>query len=196
MGCWVQIVYYKAFGHVAQRGWYWVAEMLFVVLLIGILFEILAREIKKLPRGEKLFAAVSLILTVALAWPYLEIPFQASTYLPSASEHFYLQRAHFLEENTEAGALIGMTGSGSSGYFVEDRVIVNLDGLINSPEYFVHLQNATADEYLASIGLDYVFGNPYILQNTNPYQWNFENRLEEFRYFEVGDKTLVLFKFR
>ena len=69
--------------------------------------------------------------------------------------------------------------------------LVNLDGLINSTEYFIHLQNASADEYLESIGLDYVFGNAYILQRSNPYQWNFEDRLEEFRSFEVGDSPAV-----
>jgi hypothetical protein len=195
-GCLVQIVYYKAFGHIAQRGWYWVAEMLLVILLLGITLEILTREAQKLPGGKKLVAAGSLVLMVSLALPYLKIPYQVIVYQPSEEAHFYLRRANFLEENTEPGALIGMTGSGSSGYFVRDRVVVNLDGLINSQEYFVHLQNATADDYLEAIGVDYVFGNPYILQNTNPYQWNFDNRLEEYRYLEVGDKTLVLFKFR
>ena len=195
-GCLVQITYYKAFGHIAQRGWYWVAEMLLVVLLLGIVLETLAREAQRLPQGKKLEVAASLLLTVALAMPYLKLPLQVVTYTPSDQAHFYLHRSNFLEENTEPGALIGMTGSGSSGYFVQDRVVVNLDGLINSQEYFVHLQNATADEYLDNIGLDYVFGNPYILQNTNPYQWNFDNRLEEFRTLELAGKTLVLFKFR
>ena len=89
-----------------------------------------------------------------------------------------------------------MTGSGSSGYFVRDRTLVNLDGLINSSDYFTHLQQASADEYLESIGLDYVFGNAYILQQSNPYQWNLDGRLSEFRYFDYGDKTLTLFIFR
>jgi hypothetical protein len=194
--CLVQIVYYKALGHIAQKGWYWIAEMLFVVLLLGIVFEGIASEIKKLPNGQKLVPTLGSLLAIALVLPYFQTAYRAVTFIP-VQEHFYLQRAHFLEENTEPGALIGMTGSGSSGYFVEDRTVVNLDGLISSMEYFIHLQNATADEYLASIGLDYVFGNAYILQNSNPYQWNFENRLDEFRYFEVDeDKTLVLFHFR
>jgi Ca2+/Na+ antiporter len=194
--CLVHIVYYKALGHIAQKGWYWIAEMLFVILLLGIVIEAIANETRKLPHGNKLVPASVSLLTIALVLPYAQTSYRAITYAP-AQEHFYLQRAHFLEENTEPGALIGMTGSGSSGYFVQDRTVVNLDGLISSMEYFVHLQNATADEYLKSIGLDYVFGNAYILQNTNPYQWNFENRLEEFQYFEVDDdKTLVLFRFR
>ena len=133
---------------------------------------------------------------VVLVWPYAQLSYQIIRYDPPKEAHFYLQRADFLEENTEPGALIGMTGSGSSGYFVQDRTLVNLDGLINSAEYFTHLQQASADEYLESIGLDYVFGNAYILQSTNPYQWNFYERLEEYRHFEVGGKILTLFIFR
>jgi hypothetical protein len=197
IACLVQIAYYKAFGHIAQKGWYWVAEMLFVVLLLGVFLEVIAREILNLPNGRKLVAASVTLVAVALIIPYAQISYRALTYSESADEHFYLKRARFLEENTEPGAFIGMTGSGSSGYFTRGRTVVNLDGLINSMEYFIHLQNATADEYLESIGVDYVFGNAYILQRSNPYQWNFENRLEEFRYFEVDeDKTLVLFHFR
>jgi hypothetical protein len=195
--CFVQIVYYKAFGHIAQKGWYWIAEMLFVVLVLEILLEIFAREIRKLPAGNKIVTASAFVLVVMLIAPYIQISARALAYSPGATDHFYLERARFLEDNTEPGSLIGMTGSGSSGYFVKDRTVVNLDGLISSVEYFIHLQNSTADEYLESIGLDYVFGNAYILQNSNPYQWNFDNRLEEFRYFVVSeDKTLVLFKFR
>lgn len=196
MGCVIHVLYYKAAGHIAQKEWYWLAEMLFLVLTIGIVLEILVRSAMKLPQGDKLINVAALILAIALAIPYLKIPYQVINYIPPNEEHFYFRRAHWLEENTEPNTLIGMTGSGSSGYFVQDRVLVNLDGLISSQEYFVHLQNATADEYLASIGLDYVFGNAYILQRSNPYQWNFENRLEEYRYFDVGDKTLTLFKFQ
>jgi hypothetical protein len=194
-GCIAHILYYKFSGHVAQKEWYWLAESLFVVLILGIVLESIAHEILKLPYGEKMIAAVSLILVISISLPYMRIPIHILTYLPNEEEHFYLKRARWLTENTEPNSLIGMTGSGSSGYFVQERVLVNLDGLINSQEYFIHLQNATADEYLEIIGLDYVFGNAYILKNTNPYQWNFDNRLEEYRLFELQNKTLTLFKF-
>jgi hypothetical protein len=183
-------------GHVAQKAWYWTAEMLLIVLLLGIIFETFARGALKFPQSDKVIAAVAMILTVVLVIPYLKIPYQVLNPTSSDGEHFYFQRANWLEENTETYSLIGMTGSGSSGYFVQDRTVVNLDGLISSQEYFVHLQNSSVDEYLESIDLDYVFGNAYILQRSNPYQWNFKDRLEDFRYFEVGDKTLTLFKFR
>ena len=44
-----------------------------------------------------------------------KIKIQVINYSPQTAGHFYLDRAQFMEENTEPGALIGMTGSGSSG---------------------------------------------------------------------------------
>lgn len=195
-GCLVQILYYKTSGHVAQKVWYWTAEMLLVILLFGLVFEIITRGISILPQGSKLIAVSAVIITLVLALPYLNIPYQVIKYTPSDEEHYYLRRANWLADNTEIDSLIGMTGSGSTGYLVVDRVVVNLDGLISSQAYFEHLQNATADQYLESIGLDYVFGDETILQRSNPYQWNFDNRLELFRTFERDEKTLTLFKFK
>jgi hypothetical protein len=194
LGCLVQILYYKVSGHVAQKTWYWIPEMLFIILLFGMILEIFVREINKLPNGDQLIPLSALVTIFLLAIPYLKIPYEVINYIPE-NEHFYLLRTHWIEENTAQNSRIGMTGSGSSGYFLQDRIVINLDGLISSQEYFVHLQKSTADEYLESINLDYIFGNAYILQHTNPYQWNFENRLEEYRYFNVDDKTLTLFKF-
>jgi hypothetical protein len=196
VACLTQIVYYKALGHIAQKSWYWIAEMLFVVLLFGIILEVFARELRELPKGIQLEAVTVLIFIAVLTLPYVRFSYRVFSYSPQGEGQFYLQRAQFLEENTEPGALIGMTGSGSSGYFVRDRTIVNLDGLINSMEYFIHLQKGSAGDYLESIGLEYMFGNAYILQRSDPYRMNFEDRLEEFREFEVGNKTLTLFIFR
>ena len=196
VGCLFHILYYKILGHVAQKEWYWLAESFFVIMIFGIVLETFAIGISKYTTGEKLYVAVTLMMGIVFIIPYLRYPIQVISYVPGDENHFYLQRANWLEENTEPNSKIGMTGSGSSGYFVQDRVVVNLDGLISSQEYFINLQNSTADGYLEEIGLDYVFGNAYILNNTNPYQWNFDGRLIEFRYFEWADKTLTLFKFQ
>lgn len=187
--CLVHILYYKAFGHVSQKDWYWITEMILVILIIGIVIGTISRSISKHPQGEKVVIAAVSAFAVALVTPYLKIPYKVIRYKPPTELHSYFHRAKWLEENTEPNSLIGMTGSGSSGYFVQDRTLVNLDGLISSQEYFVHLQNNDIDEYLESIDLDYVFGNAYILQRTNPYQWSFENHLEDFNYYVV-DKYL------
>jgi hypothetical protein len=70
-----------------------------------------------------------------------------------------------------------MTGGGNVGYFMPDRTIVNMDGLINSAEYFKDLQAGTGAEYLYESGMRYVFANPAIL-NANPYRGQYVGRLE------------------
>ena len=83
----------------------------------------------------------------------------------------------FLEANTEPGALIGMTGGGNVGYLMPSRTIVNMDGLINSYEYFEALQAGTGADYLYDTGLRYVFANPTLLE-ANPYRGQYSDRLE------------------
>lgn len=60
--------------------------------------------------------------------------------------------------------MIGMTGGGNVGYYIQNRTVVNMDGLINSPAYFEALQAGEANTYLQGIGLDYIFANPGILK--------------------------------
>ncbi|MFN8388422.1 MAG: hypothetical protein U0X92_18680 [Anaerolineales bacterium] len=65
-----------------------------------------------------------------------------------------------------------------------------MDGLINSPEYFKHLQNGTAGEYLASLGLDYVLANPGILDR-QPYDGQFNEYLSPTEIFYGGKQLLI-----
>ena len=100
----------------------------------------------------------------------------------------YLTEIHALEAATEAGAIIGQTGGGTTGYFIEARVIVNLDGLINSPEYFHLLKAGQGAVYLDRIGLDYVFGNKLMLTASDPYSQLLEGHLEWLS--QIGETTL------
>ena len=56
-----------------------------------------------------------------------------------------------------------MTGGGNVGYFIHDRTIVNMDGLINSNDYFHALQNKEAPTYLYQHGVQIIFANPQLL---------------------------------
>ena len=208
-GCLIQIAYYKVGGSVAQRTWYWVAEMLWVVLAGGIVLQMIWKTtqygIRNTQYAIRIAYSVLFILSLWLVWPHVtRIPriFSAETALGTMAsgveyngEAFYLRRANWLEAHTEPGALIGMTGSGSSGYFTEGRTVVNLDGLISSVEYFKAMQAGTADAYLARIGLDYVFGNAYIVQESDPYGAIFDGRLEAAALYEDGERALVLWRF-
>jgi hypothetical protein len=97
-----------------------------------------------------------------------------------------------LEEHTEPGSIIGLTGGGNVGYFIQDRTIVNMDGLINSYAYFQALQTRTGGEYLQSIGLDYVLANPVILDQ-QPYKGQFNEYLEPLKVY-YGGKQLMHYR--
>ncbi len=90
----------------------------------------------------------------------------------------YLGGAHALEMYTEPGSIIGTTGGGIVGYFIKERTIINLDGLINSPEYFQRMRRGKTSEYFDRIGLDYVYGNIYMVTQSDPYARMFSDRLE------------------
>jgi hypothetical protein len=81
-----------------------------------------------------------------------------------------------LEEHTEPGSIIGLTGGGNVGYFLHDRTVLNMDGLINSYDYFQALQTRQGGPYLYNAGLDYVLANPVIL-GQQPYKGQFNEYL-------------------
>ena len=60
----------------------------------------------------------------------------------------YMEAATFIETHTEPGSLVGMTGGGNVGYFIQDRTIVNMDGLINSYPYFQANKARQGSDYL------------------------------------------------
>jgi hypothetical protein len=198
VSCAFHIAYYKGIGQVAQKQWYWIIENFLVFLIAAILIEGLFRILSQWNYGRVAAISLVVLLTIGIMEPHVGRIKRVLDYSPMGDEHLYLKSVHWLEAHTEPGSIIGMTGAGSTGYFIKDRIIVNLDGLINSVEYFVHLQNATADQYFASIGGDYIFGNAYILQDTNPYLWNFDQRLEFLLTYEKVDqyRHWALFRFK
>ena len=94
----------------------------------------------------------------------------------------------FLESHTERGAVIGMTGGGNVGYLMPSRTIVNMDGLINSQQYFAALKAGRGADYLYDTGMRYVFANAGLL-DANPYSRQFSTRLQPL--VDFGGKDLL-----
>ena len=177
-GALIHVWSYNARGYVAIREWYWAAQMLVSVIFAGLFWDAL---LKKLPL--KILAGASAALGLAVfAVSALSIV-RLVPYDTSRLSEDLTADVRFLEANTEPGALIGMTGGGMAGYLIRDRTIVNLDGLINSVEYFRLLRQFESDEYLDRIGLDYVFGNEYIVTESDPYGKVFDGRLTPLKTF-------------
>jgi hypothetical protein len=186
-----QIFNYTAQGYAGVKEWYWVSQYIILflaaILLIDAALHPLLRRIK-IPQVGVVFA---LLVGLYLAKNYAQNMTALMPHTNRVDDHIYLDSAAFLDEHTAPGAMIGMTGGGNVGYFIHDRTIVNMDGLINSYAYFQALQAGQAAEYLEQMGLDYVFANLEIIDTNYPYRGQFEGRLGSgVRY---GGKLLMRF---
>jgi hypothetical protein len=192
-GCLFSVIYYKATGYLHAKYWYWIAEMVFIVISGGILLECIFSEIRKrkstldLPKrfalgvGVLIFVYFSFNLWQVFRWD-----------LPMGYQHSYQQETAALQQTTQPGSVIGMTGGGVTAYFIQDRTVVNLDGLINGKEYFEQLKKGNADEYFESIKMQYVYGAPSMLLDSDPYRWVLEGHLTPIHQF--GDSTLYAYR--
>ena len=169
----LHVFYYGAVAYASKHEWYWVMQMLSVVLLGAL---ILSALFDLLP-GAKPFQFMRYGL-VSLASLYLAFTFSSELisrmpYQDIQADQPYVDIVPILESNTEPGAMIGMTGGGNTGYFIHDRTIVNMDGLINSYGYFTALRANQGGKYLAARGMDYIFSNRDIILGSMPYRDQF-----------------------
>ncbi len=172
-GCLAQVINYTGTNYVNMRSWYWIGEMVLIVLLAALLLEIifsLAQERLKVKPAA--LQAIAIILGMALIVQFdgLLLHQVPPTVVPE-NEDAYRGGMWILEQHTEPGAIIGSTGGGVIAYFIHDRTIVNMDGLMNSYEYFQLMENRQTSQYYDRIGMDYVYANPTMMEMSEPYMW-------------------------
>jgi hypothetical protein len=192
-GCLFSIISYKATGYLHAKYWYWIAEMVLIVFAGGILLECFFCEIRK----RKIF--LELPKTIAIACCILIFAnFSFNLWqnfrwdLPLGYQHGYLKETIAIQENTQPGSVIGLTGGGVTAYFIQNRTVVNLDGLINGKEYFEQLKKGNADQYFDSIHMQYAYGAPSMLLDSDPYRWVLEGHLIANQ--QLGDSTLYTYQ--
>jgi hypothetical protein len=177
VGLYAQILTYTATAYWHPRGWYWASEMVFVALFAGILLECLRRALQPLPQAQKRWGILMAILAGACALSFAQMLWHRFPYqIPGGDRNSYLDVIRALEAQTEPGSLIGMPGGGTTAYFIQDRTIVNLDGLINSHDYFESLRTARGNQFLDEMGLDYVLAAE-AWSHQKPYNRVFSGRL-------------------
>ena len=194
-GCVVQIAYYFASGYTHTRGWYWMAESFLQVSCAALVLDGLFTWLDGLTKRVRLSPFLALLIAVSAASAqkvYLSgmTPMQ----VPEERQNAYLQEIHELEFHTPAGSKIGMTGGGLVSYFIKDRTIINLDGLINSLEYYEAMKVGTATQFLDEIPLDYAYGKSYMLLESDPYGGFLKKRLSEVGYIR-GNEGFTLYKY-
>jgi hypothetical protein len=178
VGCLIQILSYLATGYLHTRYWYWIGEMAFVFLFLGI---ILGISLDHLGRRMKQVQAFVLVLLIIAVIPYLIFNIRLVKEFPldgGVPELYDIDGENaFINRYTQPGDVIGMTGGGLLGYFMPNRTFVNLDGLINSAKYFESLQTIQTEKYFKDIGMDYVYGERGALLDSDPFRWVFTDRL-------------------
>jgi hypothetical protein len=192
-GCFISIISYKATGYLHAKSWYWICEMVLIVLLGGILLEFFRRRLHDLKIPPLAFQWGAGLLCALILLPLiLNIGIAFSWNVSAGAEHAYITETRDIEQITPPGAVIGMTGGGVTAYFIHDRTIINLDGLINSKEYFNELQKGNADNFFASNHMGYVYGAPSMVLDSDPFRWVLSGRLTPIK--EFSDNTLYRYQ--
>ncbi|MGE5644028.1 MAG: hypothetical protein ACM3Y8_13540, partial [Byssovorax cruenta] len=186
---WLQVFYYHALGYSAYKEWYWITQLVLVVIILGIMLGMLAQAIRKTVFASRLIWAVAILFGMYMGARYWLVIHATMTYHEWAASEPYMDLASFIEQHTEPGSVIGMTGGGNVGYFIHDRTVINMDGLINSYQYFELLKKKEAGEYLAEIGMNYVMANLDLLDGL-PYRGQYHPYME-WMDVNYGGKNLV-----
>ena len=169
---------YKSTGYLHVRDWYWIGEMILIILFLSILLTIFIEMIEERSSG-KIFTHILTFLVCGVLWGIFSVSILQQFPLNGQVPHQYDLdgEARFIGSQTEPGDVIGMTGGGLTAYFIPDRTIINLDGLINSADYFRKLQDGEISEYLVENNVKFIYGEELVLLDSDPYRWIFTDTL-------------------
>ncbi|HCR72294.1 MAG TPA: hypothetical protein DIW23_12675, partial [Anaerolineae bacterium] len=187
-GSGIQLLSYTATAYGGAKEWYWVSQMILLTLGFSLLTHLILKPLQKIKVASRLLEVAVLIIAVYYAYNFNRVVsiVMVRDYFPP--DRAYMEVVAYIEENTPPGSVIGMTGGGNVGYLLKDRIIVNMDGLINSYEYFQALKDGEAPIYLHEHGVTILFANPRLLL-IPPYYGQFAPYLV--RYSSYGGKDLL-----
>ena len=191
-GAWLQVLYYNGLKYAAHKEWYWVSQIVIIVLTVSLVIGMLYTLLRRVPYRSVFAWLAAAYVGMSMGGSFWQTIQTSMPYDHWSPDTAYMDIVPLLEEHTEPGSIIGLTGGGNVGYFIHDRTIVNMDGLINSYAYFEALQSRSGGEYLQNLGLDYVLANPVILDQ-QPYKGQFSEYLEPLRVY-YGGKQLMHYR--
>jgi len=147
------IFYYFLSPTYALSLWYYIPLLiLFFFLPAGII-------LKLSTRSRVLFSSLVLVvgLVLALGGYYLYLSSSATSIFK-----LHRQTIDWIKRHIPKESLLGAYSAGYIVYFTE-RDTVNLDGLVNSPEYFFKYRiQGKRDEFIKKIGIDYILMYQYL----------------------------------
>jgi len=184
----IHILSYTATAYGGAKEWYWVSEMILITLMLSIFLDLALRPLRRIQLLNLVLITVAVAYGVTSANRFLQIIQYSMPHGYFPPDRPLMEVIGYLEENTFPGEVIGMTGGGNVGYFIKDRTVINMDGLINSYEYFQVLKAGGAPTFLRDQGMTVIFANPRLLV-LPPYYGQFAPYLE--KYSTYGGKDLL-----
>lgn len=181
-----QILAYSALGYAAANEWYWILQPMVVIFTAALVLDHFLRS-SSLPKWLVLCGPIIPLMLIFVS--PLQMILQTNVHVTSMAAGPQLQ-AEFLASHVPPGSLVGMTGAGAVGYLSTKIPIVNIDGLINSAEYFRRLRSGDAPNYLYSQQVKYTYINPTALERF-PYRQQFAQQLTA---LTPGPGGLVLYE--
>ena len=186
---WLQVLYYNLPGYAAFKEWYWVGQLVLIVLTISLVLGMLYKLVARFQNAQIVVWLFVAYMGASMGTAYWRNIQNSMPYNYWEDDAPFMDVGPLLEEHTEPGSIIGITGGGNIGYFIHDRTVTNMDGLINSYPYFQALQSGQAGAYLEETGLDYVLANPAILDQ-QPYKGQFNEYMDHLNVY-YGGKELM-----
>ncbi len=191
-GAFLQVISYHITGYAAFKEWYWITQPLLIVITLSLMTGLVLHPLLKFRPVHLGMWFIVIVLGIQMGSPFWMNIQRIMPYDRWASDHPNDEIAQFLEQHTEPGSIIGLTGGGTTGYFISNHTIINMDGLINSNAYFEALKNRTAGAYLEEIGMDYVLVNEEFIDQL-PYDRQFRAYLEK---TGLNHYNMSLFRYR
>lgn len=188
VGSGIQLLSYTATSYGGAKEWYWIGQMILLTIVASFLTGLILKSLKRINLAQPVLIGIALLYSGYSGynlWKYIDYAMPHGLF---PADRPYMEVVAYLEANTFPNEIIGMTGGGNVGYFIKDRTIVNMDGLINSYEYFQALKEGNAPMYLRQKGMTVIFANPRLMA-LPPYYGQFEAYIE--RYNSYGGKDLL-----
>lgn len=122
-------------GFLAYTPWYFVIQPWLTALGFAIALQLISDRFPPKALARRAVVAVALLVAIGIAtYTLRSVSFPVSPFATRPRDP--LEKAAFwLKDNTPSGAIVGSWNAGIMSYYSQRRV-VNLDGLVNSWEYF------------------------------------------------------------
>jgi hypothetical protein len=126
-GAILQIIQYNITGYSAPKEWYWVSQMVFITFAGCLLLDILTQRLRRISAAYVSLYFIVIFWGASIAFSFARIVGAQMQYGAVPADTPYMEAATFIESHTEPDTLVGMTGGGNVGYFIQGRTIVNMD---------------------------------------------------------------------